>query len=134
MVMLASTFYTIYGLLWVKLFQWTKEAVEASSLLNIDILTQAGTLNAQDQLVQSIRDIKISQEFVQKIIDEGESETEFYEKYQGDTLDSHDIALAHDKDKSYDTPILSQQMFYTQPLVSHYNIFAQMKVKSDVVL
>ena len=64
LVMIASTIYTVYGLLWVKLFQWTKEAVEASSLLNVDILTQVGALNAQDQLVISIRDLKISQEFV----------------------------------------------------------------------
>ena len=37
-VMLVSALYTICGLLWVKLFQWTKDAVEASILLNVDIL------------------------------------------------------------------------------------------------
>ena len=67
-VMLVSAIYTIYGLLWVKMFQWTKDAVEASILLNVDILAQTEALNTQDSLVMSLNDLKISQNFVQNII------------------------------------------------------------------
>ena len=59
-VMLVSAIYTIYGLLWVKMFQWTKDAVEASILLNVDILAQTEALNTQDSLVMSLNDLKIA--------------------------------------------------------------------------
>ena len=67
-VMLVSAIYTIYGLLWVRLFRWTKDAVEASTLLNVDILAQTGALNTQDSLVMMLNDLQISQTFVQNII------------------------------------------------------------------
>ena len=64
----------------------------------------------------SIRDLKISQEFVQKIVDEDDLNEEFLEKYGSDTKDSHEIALSHMEDKSFESPVYSQQMFYTEPL------------------
>ena len=67
-VMLVSAIYTIYGLLWVRLFRWTKDAVEASTLLNVDILAQTGALNTQDSLVMMLNDLRVSQSFVQNII------------------------------------------------------------------
>ena len=70
-VITVATVYTVYGVLWLKLYDWTKDALESSVLLNIDILAQTGALNTQDNLVMSLTDLKISQVFVQNIIDTG---------------------------------------------------------------
>ena len=97
--MLVAAIYTVYGLLWVKLFRWTKDAVEASILLNVDVLASTGALNAQDAVVAMLTDLRISQSFVQSIIDEGASsklnETDYLKNYSDMTVDSLDIALAN---------------------------------------
>ena len=71
LVMIMATIYTVYGILWRKLFVWSREGFENAVLLNIDILAQTGAINTQDALVMDLNDLKISQAFVQSIIDEG---------------------------------------------------------------
>ena len=68
--MVISALYTVVDLIYYEQLKWIRDSVKPSVLLNFEIVSQVGAINAQDSLNASINQLSISQAFFQKIIDE----------------------------------------------------------------